>query len=54
MNKILKYELIRSILYSLYMENKISFIQWHSIVSRLFEEQQKETLNTLAIVKAEL
>ena len=54
MNKVLKYELIRSILYTRYMEDKISFIQWQSIMSRLSREHQKETSNSLAIVKTQL
>jgi len=54
MTKDLNYELMRTILLSLYLEDKISFIQWQSIMSRLYKELQKESSNSLAIVKTQL
>lgn len=54
MNENLKYDLIRSILFTLYMEDKISFVQWQTVISKLSEEYQGISANSLAIVKTQL
>ena len=54
MNKELKYDLIRTVLLTLYMEDKISFLQWQSIMSRVYEKYRDIPSNSLAIVKNEL